>query len=76
MVWGPGTYVSFRALFAGRRCALTGITRRYGYLPSDLSQFYSEFQVNSTVNSVFASGFPGVPGGDNFGEATLDVSYT
>ncbi len=72
LVWGPGTY---------------------GFLASDLSQFYSEWNVNANVNSVnitrewcsslfvglFLSAraeYQGVPGGDNFGECTLDVSYS
>lgn len=48
----------------------------YGYLPSDLSQFYNEFSVNAQVSNINTTGYQGVPGGDNFGECTLDVSYS
>lgn len=45
----------------------------YGYLQSDLKAYYSEFKVPAKTSDVSTYGFPGTPGGDNFGEATLDV---
>jgi hypothetical protein len=48
----------------------------YGYLTSDVSQFFSENNVNSNVNLIVTTGFPGVPGGDNFGECSLDTQYS
>ncbi len=52
-------------------------TGTYGYLPSDLSEFYGMFGLpTNNVNNLFAAGgFAGTPGGDNFFEATLDVTY-
>ena len=40
----------------------------YGYLASDLAEFYSEFNVNANVNDINTTGASGIPGGDNFGE--------
>jgi len=45
----------------------------YGILKSDLSSYYSQFSVPTTASSVSQQGFKGTPGGDNFGEATLDT---
>ncbi len=41
-----------------------------------MAQFYSENNVNSNPNNVQTIGFQGVPGGDNFGECSLDVQYS
>lgn len=48
----------------------------YGYTPSDLQQFYSTYNVQASINNINTTQYPGVPGGDNFGECTLDVSYS
>lgn len=45
----------------------------YGYLESDLELYYRKFNVSSSTKNVVRNGNVGVPGGDNFGEATLDV---
>jgi subtilase family serine protease len=45
----------------------------YGYLVSDLEEYYSKFGVKQSTSLVKTLGYSGVPGGDNFGEATLDV---
>jgi len=50
-------------------------TGTYGYLPSDLTSFYNQFSIDESVNLVSAGPFPGTPGGDNFVEGTLDISY-
>lgn len=52
-------------------------TGTYGYLPSDLSKFYSDWGLpaSNTGHLFAAGGFAGTPGGDNFGEATLDITY-
>eukprot|EP01104_Vermistella_antarctica_P007906 TRINITY_DN1958_c0_g1_i1.p1 TRINITY_DN1958_c0_g1~~TRINITY_DN1958_c0_g1_i1.p1 ORF type:complete len:639 (-),score=152.97 TRINITY_DN1958_c0_g1_i1:1584-3470(-) len=47
----------------------------YGYLESDLKSFYSKFNVDEDISLVSTVGFQGVPGGDNFYEATLDIQY-
>ena len=48
----------------------------FGYLPSDLSAFYDAFDVaGASVDHLRPFGYVGEVGGDNFGEATLDVSY-
>lgn len=45
----------------------------YGFLDSDLATFYSDFSVNETTKLLHHSGFPGVPGGDNFGVSCFAV---
>jgi hypothetical protein len=47
----------------------------YGYLESDMNTFYGKYDVNASVSLIQREGFHGTPGGDNFGEATLDVTY-
>jgi len=47
----------------------------FGYLPSDLEEFYSTYNVSANVNTISTFGFNGTVGGDNFYEATLDVTY-
>ena len=48
----------------------------FGYLPSDLATFYAEWNVTqASLDDVSSYGFPGTPGGDNFYEGTLDVTY-
>ena len=48
----------------------------FGYLPSDLGAFYDAFDVaGASVDHLRPFGYAGEVGGDNFGEATLDVSY-
>ncbi|KAL6049457.1 Peptidase S53 domain-containing protein [Balamuthia mandrillaris] len=47
----------------------------YGYLPSDMKLFYSTYNVPASTADIVTEGYQGLPGGDNFGEATLDVSY-
>jgi subtilase family serine protease len=48
----------------------------FGYLESDLEEFYSEFDVaNADISTVSTYGYPGEVGGDNFYEGTLDVTY-
>jgi len=47
----------------------------YGYLESDLEEFYQSFNVPAKVSNVKREGFKGLPGGDNFGEASLDIQY-
>eukprot|EP01028_Stygiella_incarcerata_P011034 TRINITY_DN603_c0_g8_i1.p1 TRINITY_DN603_c0_g8~~TRINITY_DN603_c0_g8_i1.p1 ORF type:complete len:578 (+),score=153.38 TRINITY_DN603_c0_g8_i1:184-1917(+) len=47
----------------------------YGYLESDMDAFYAKYDVNASVSLIQREGFHGTPGGDNFGEATLDVTY-
>jgi len=39
----------------------------FGYLPSDLAQFYAEWNVSGvSVDDVSTYGFPGQVGGDNW----------
>lgn len=46
------------------------------YLPSDLTEFYGDFNVpNANIDDVSGYGFDGEVGGDNFFEGTLDVTY-
>lgn len=46
----------------------------YGYSTSDLAQFYEAFHMDpSNVHNVNTTDFKGTPGGDNFGEGSLDV---
>lgn len=48
----------------------------FGYLPSDLEEFYATYNVTgATTADVRPFGFRGTVGGDNFMEATLDVTY-
>jgi len=48
----------------------------FGYLPSDLKEFYKEYDLpEKNLLKVNSYGFSGTPGGDNFGEASLDVTY-
>ena len=45
-------------------------------MQSDLSSFYSQFSVNADVANVNTTDYQGVPGGDNFGECSLDVQQS
>lgn len=47
----------------------------FGVSTSDLSSFYSYFQVPASTSQVTTLGYSGKPGGDNFGEGTLDATY-
>ncbi|KAL6074971.1 subtilisin [Balamuthia mandrillaris] len=47
----------------------------YGYLPSDMKLCYSSYNVPASTADIVTKGYQGLPGGDNFGEDTLDVSY-
>jgi len=47
----------------------------FGYLPSDLATFDASFDVPSAAPFVSVYGYNGTPGGDNFGEGTLDTTY-
>jgi len=38
-------------------------------------QFFQTFQVDGDINNVFYPGYLGQPGGDNYGEGTLDTQY-
>eukprot|EP00051_Salpingoeca_urceolata_P028699 m.487888 g.487888 ORF g.487888 m.487888 type:complete len:570 (-) comp25328_c0_seq1:15-1724(-) len=49
-------------------------TGTYGYLPSDLKSFWSDFGIDGDLSKIHAAGDEGEPGGDNFGEASLDVT--
>jgi len=47
----------------------------YGVSFDDLSQFYSTFNITASTASVSIPMFKGTPGGDNWGEGSLDASY-
>ncbi len=48
----------------------------FGYLPTDLATFYESYDVEgASIDHLRTVGYSGQVGGDNFGEATLDVSY-
>jgi len=47
----------------------------FGVSKSDLSSFYSYWSVPSTTSQVDIPWHAGQPGGDNFGEGTLDATY-
>lgn len=47
----------------------------FGVSTSDLSSFYSYFNVPASTSQVNIPGYAGKPGGDNFGEGTLDATY-
>jgi hypothetical protein len=53
--------------------AHTLIQGTYGYASSDLAAYYKMFGVKSSVNNTKTPFHSGVPGGDNFGEGTLDT---
>jgi len=47
----------------------------YGFQNSDLSSYYSLMSIPASELSLLnVTDYPGVPGGDNFGEGSLDVS--
>ncbi|KNC46652.1 tripeptidyl peptidase I [Thecamonas trahens ATCC 50062] len=48
----------------------------FGYLASDLQQYYSQWGVNNSVSLLSHHGADGTPGGDNFGEGTLDTTQS
>lgn len=48
----------------------------FGVAKSDLASFYSYWGLPSTTAQVDIPWFPGQEGGDNFGEGTLDATYT
>lgn len=83
MVWGTGTYVYSYFIKKKIQSQPTDFfffffessLKRYGYLESDLKSFFSQFQVPGHLSDVSTYGYSGQPGGDNFGEATLDVQY-
>lgn len=45
----------------------------FGYSAVDLALYLSDFQVPTTASQAHTLGYHGRPGGDNFGEATLDT---
>jgi tripeptidyl-peptidase-1 len=47
----------------------------FGVSNSDLSSFYSFWNIPATTASVKVPWYAGQPGGDNFGEGTLDTTY-
>ena len=47
----------------------------FGVSKNDLSSFYSYFNVPATTNQVDTIGYAGSPGGDNYGEGTLDATW-
>lgn len=47
----------------------------FGVLTSDLSAFYSYYSVPASTGAVKIPWHKGTPGGDNFGEGTLDATY-
>ena len=48
----------------------------FGVASSDLQQYYDEFGVKNNVDLVTKPDFPGTPGGDNWGEGTLDATQS
>ena len=50
-------------------------TGTYGFTPSDLQSYYSQMNIPaSEINLLEVTDYPGVEGGDNWGEGTLDIS--
>jgi hypothetical protein len=47
----------------------------FGVSSSDLASFYSYWSVPADTSTVHTIWHQGVPGGDNFGEGTLDATY-
>eukprot|EP01126_Amoeba_proteus_P007011 TRINITY_DN12484_c0_g1_i5.p1 TRINITY_DN12484_c0_g1~~TRINITY_DN12484_c0_g1_i5.p1 ORF type:complete len:649 (+),score=172.34 TRINITY_DN12484_c0_g1_i5:57-1949(+) len=47
----------------------------FGVSLQDLAQFYQSFSIPASTGSVSFPGFLGTPGGDNWGEGTLDATY-
>jgi len=48
----------------------------FGYLPSDLAQFYEDWDVaGADLADLSSYGSSGTVGGDNWYEGTLDVTY-
>lgn len=67
-----GIPASLNGTVAGLRQMVWG-PGTYGYLESDLAAFAAQYSVPVAPGQVTRVGAKGQPGGDNFGEASLDV---
>lgn len=47
----------------------------FGVSSNDLYEFYSMYSVPASTSVIHRPGYPGTPGGDNWGEGTLDATY-
>jgi len=63
-----------KSSFKGNKQAVWG-PGTFGVLDSDLSSFYSYWNVPASTSQVKVPYYSGQPGGDNFGEGTLDATY-